>query len=159
MKHKYVYGTAAEKIQYDVYEENNVLRQKKQQRSSNKVKVKMILNILFVFALGAIIALRYAMITEISYNIDKKTKEYNKIVNENSRLKVAIEENMNISKIKDIAEGKLGMQKPDKYQIVYVNVPRNDFSMVSEKYKDSDESKGAVAAVIDKLGKITELLY
>jgi cell division protein FtsL len=156
-KDKYVYGSTAEKIQYDVYEENRVLRQKKNQRSNNKAKLKMFLNVFFVFLLGAVIVMRYAMITELSYNLDKENKKYNNIVNENSRLKVQIEKNMNLAQVKEVAESRLGMQKPDKYQLVYVDVPRNDFSLVSDKYKESEKS-GGIVAVVDKLGKLARLL-
>ncbi len=157
-KRNYVYGTSAEKIDYDVYKENRVLKEKRKRRSNNKVKFKIIFNIFLAFSLGIIIILRYAMITEMSYNINMKTKELNNIVNENSRLRVEIENNMNLAKVKEIAENKLGMQKPDKYQIVYLNIPKGDFSVVSERYKEAS-AEDKINSLLDKVKNLAQLLY
>ena len=39
----------------------------------------------------------------------------------------------NVMKIRHLAETELGMQEPDKYQIVYIDVPRANSIQVAEE--------------------------
>ncbi|MFZ5985964.1 MAG: cell division protein FtsL [Bacillota bacterium] len=155
----YIHGTAARKLEYDVYEENKVLNAKRKQRSSNKVKIKLILSLLVIFSLGSLVMYRYTQITELNYRIDKELKAYNEVKNENIRIKVSIENNLDIQKIKEVAEKKLGMQKPDKHQITYVKVPRNDFTVVSSEVKRDKDGPGVLSALMSKVDKLSKLLY
>lgn len=157
----YVYGTAAEKLEYNVYEENKVLKAKKQAKSNNKIKLKAVCFVLVIFASCLVLMYRYALITELNYNISKLEKEYNEIRNQNSRLKLAIEKDMDLNKVREIAEKRLGMQKPDRYQMVYINVPKNDCTKVAESYKHSKDkaNNNMFAVLLDKVGKFTRLLY
>ena len=156
----YVYGTAAKKIEYDVYEENSVLKKKKTYKRNNKAKFRFVLLILFGFALSFVIMFRYAVITELNYKIAKVNKTYSEIKNENVRMKVEIDKQMDISKIREAAEKKLGMQKPDKYQIVYVNVPKNDFTKVADAKIESYTSNGnPFSDILDRVVRFSGLLY
>ncbi|RCX16564.1 hypothetical protein DFR58_11057 [Anaerobacterium chartisolvens] len=155
----YIHGSAAPKIEYDVYEENKVLKAKKTQRSNNKAKLKMVFAIFLVFIAGSAVMLRYTMITQINYSIDSRNKEYARISNENAKLEIAIQQEMDLVKVKEIAESKLGMHKPDKYQIVYVNIPRENLSIVSEKYKEKSSGEEVLKSVLNKLEELVALLY
>lgn len=155
----YIIGTAARKIEYDVYEENKVLNAKKKQRN-NKVKRKVIFCLLFVFAMGSLAMYRYSRITEMNYEIDRQLKAYEEIKNENIRIKVEIENSIDIQKIKEFAEKELGMHKPDKHQIVYVKVPQSDFTIVSEAAKQEEmKNAGIFSAFISKVNLLASLLY
>ena len=74
--YEYVYGSAARQLEYDVYEENQVLRAKKTYRSHRKIKLRMVMAILAVFAAGLAVMCRYAIITKVSYQINQKQKAY-----------------------------------------------------------------------------------
>ena len=100
----YIQGTAARKLEYDVYVENKVLSAKKKQRNNNKVKRKAIFCVLVIFALGCLAMYRNAQITEVNYAIDRQLHAYNEIKNENIRLKVDIENSINIQEVKEYAE-------------------------------------------------------
>ena len=148
----YVYRTAAEKIGYDVYEHNEVLKEKKKYRANRLIKVKMVVGILLLFSLGLIVMYRYALIAEINFKISSKEKQYEELKNENSRLKVAIENETNLSKITQVAQNELGMQKPDKYQIVYIEVPKTSFTVTSEQYKDNaGKASTFLAELVNKI--------
>lgn len=155
----YVHGTAARKLEYDVYEENQVLRAKKKQKSNNRAKLNLVLSIFVVFILVFLVIYRYAMITELTYNIDKSEKQYSEIKNENSILKVNIEKGTDLNKVRQIAEDKLGMHKPDKYQVIYVIVPKSDYSIVSQEYSNTGYTTNLFGTITDKLGKLTHLIY
>lgn len=163
MKHdgkNYIYGTAAKKIEYDVYEENKVLKQKKQQRINGKAKLKGVLAILVIFAASLLLMYRYALITELNYKVSDLENTYNKIKNENSILRVQIENEMSLSKVKEIAEVRLGMQSPDRYQKIYIRVPKSDITRVAEKYKEEEKGNdNLIASLMNKVGKLTGLIY
>lgn len=153
----YILGTSARKLSYDVYEENTVLKAKRKQKSNNRAKFNLVLSIFVVFILVFLVIYRYALITELNYDINESLKSYSEIKNENSILKVDIEKDTDLSKIRQIAEDKLGMHKPDKFQVIYVNVPKSDYSIVSKTY-DSNNSNLFVM-ITNKLGKLTQLIY
>ncbi len=157
----YIYGTVAEKIEYDVYEHNEVLKEKKRRRNNAKAKWKVVLGTVAVFALCFVLLYRYALITEMGLTAIKIEKEYNQIKNENSRLRVEIEKQTDINTIRQIAEEKLGMQKPDKSQIVYIYVPKNDYTVVSEDYGNKEDlgNKDALSTILDKVNKFMSILY
>lgn len=149
----YIEGTAARKLEYDVYEENKVLKAKKQNRLNNKYKFKAVCMVLLMFAMMLAIIYRYAVITELNYNLDKSNQVYNELRNEYSRIKVEIEKSTDLTKIREIAESKFGMHTPDKYQYVYVKVPRNDYTKVADT---QDEGKSDISGMLSALmGKIT----
>jgi cell division protein FtsL len=158
-KESYVHGTAARKLEYNVYEENTVLKAKRKQRSNNKAKAKMVLYIMTVFAMCFVVMLRYTQITELNYKIERKNKEFHSLRNDNSRLKVAIEKEMDLNKVRELAQQKLGMQKPDKYQVVYIKVLKNDFTKVAGEGKGLNKTEtGALVAVMNEVGKLASFL-
>jgi len=150
----YVHGTTAEKIEYDVYSENKVLKAKKKQKSYLVHKMKAVLCLMMVFALGTLVMYRYALVTKTSYDINKQTKAYNDLVKENDRLKIKIEQSMDLQRIKDVAENKLGMQKPEKYQINYVAVNKSDVTKISEEYSEKAGNNTFFKKIIGLFGII-----
>ena len=135
---KYVYGSVAENIKnevYDPYEENAVLKSKKVARSNAKLKAKIMFSIFLIFGLCAIIMFRYAQISQLNYDTNKLSQQYTALQNDNKRLSIEIEKAMDLNGIREIAENKLKMHKPDKTQIVYVNVPKEDMIILASKEK------------------------
>ncbi|NLP14021.1 MAG: cell division protein FtsL [Clostridium sp.] len=156
----YIQGTAARKLEYDVYVENKVLSAKKKQRNNNKVKRKAIFCVLVIFALGCLAMYRNAQITEVNYAIDRQLHAYNEIKNENIRLKVDIENSINIQEVKEYAEKKLGMHKPDGHQITYVKIPQKDITIVSEVAQlEESKNSGIFSALLNKVNLIVSMLY
>ncbi|HOV26802.1 MAG TPA: cell division protein FtsL [Pseudobacteroides sp.] len=146
-KEKYYYGTAAPKIDYDVYENNKVLKAKKRQKRNNKVKLKAVFCILIFFLSFSHIIYMYAQVTEMDYLLNKDNKVLNEHKNENIRLKLEIQKNLDLNRIREIAQTKLDMQKPDKHQIIYVNVPKTDFTEIPEKKEGI--SKGSLISYVE----------
>ncbi len=160
-KEKYVNGTSAvktERVHYDVYEENKLLKEKKKFKSNRKLKVKLFFGIITVFVMFAFITYRFSLITDLNYRVNKANIQYNNLKNENQILKVDIKSTTDLEKIKEIAESKLGMQMPDKAQVVYVNVPERDYTDVSSDYAKSSGNKSIIGYLSNKLGEISSLL-
>ncbi|NLL05020.1 MAG: cell division protein FtsL [Clostridiaceae bacterium] len=156
----YINGTAARKLEYDVYEENKVLSNKKKQRVNNKLKVKVVFAFMVVFALSALVMYRYALITDINYKINAKMNVLNEIKNENTRLKVKIERELDLQKIQQFAQENLGMQKPDKSQCTFVKIPRSDFTTATNNNEGKTKiSDNIFEALLSKVDKLTGFLY
>lgn len=156
----YIQGTAARKLEYDVYEENKVLKQKKKQRVNNKLKVKVVFAFVVLFVLSGLVMYRYALITDLNYKINSKMNALTEIKNENTRLAVKIEQELDLQKIQKFAEENLGMQKPDKSQCTFVKVPRSDFTTASINNEGTNKSNNSIfGSLLSKVDKLTEFLY
>ena len=140
----YVYGTGARKLDYDVYEENEFLKSRKQEKEGNKQKMKILMHVMLCCALALVMMYRYCLLTEMNYNVNKKYSEYEQLKNSNIALRVSVEKEADLLKIKEIAQNKLGMQTMDKEQVVYVKVPTNDFI----KYGDDTKIDTGMGKVI-----------
>ena len=84
------------------------------------------------------------MLFTISYRNSQITEEYNEkesiktqvsqVQKENEQLRVSIENSLNLNTVEQEASNKLGMQKLDNNQKVYVNLPKSDYiEAVSEE--------------------------
>jgi len=160
--YEYVHGSVARQLEtqyvhYDVYEENQVLKAKKRYRSHRKIKFRTVMAILAVLSAGLVVMCRYAVITKVNYEINKQEKVYNTIKNENSMLKVEIEKMTDLNEVKEIAENRLGMQMPDKSQIVYIKVPRNDYTVVMAESTESEKEQSTVMRFINKAAGLLKL--
>jgi len=111
-----VHGSAAEQLEYNVYEENKILKEKKKQRSNTKAKFKAVVFLAVVAAMFLAVVLRYAILTEHTYNIQMHNTELKEVINQNLKLSIEIENNMDLHKIREVAEKKLGMQKAKSLQ-------------------------------------------
>lgn len=157
--YSYINGSTARKLEYNVYEQNKVLKAKKQYKNNRSAKLKLILSILAVFAVGLLIVYRFALITQMSYNINKSEKIYNSIRNENSLIRIQVEKNTDLTGIKETAETRLDMHKPDKSQIVYVRVPKNDYTVVLNSPDQTDGIEGNVfTGILDKVAGFINLI-
>ncbi len=137
---KYVYGSVAENIDndiYDPYEENVVLKSKKVARNNKKIKTKITFCILTIFSLCALTMFKYAQISQLSFDNNKLTKQYLEIQNNNQLLSIEIQNAKSLKNIREVAENNLHMHKPNKSQIIYVEVPKEDVTKTANK----EESK------------------
>ena len=101
--------------------------------SESRKKIRVFLVILLVFAAFFSIITRYGQMTKLNYEIADLKDELITQNAINSALGVNLEKKTNMMKIRHIAETELGMQEPDKYQIVYINVPRANSMEVAEE--------------------------
>ncbi len=134
----YQYETSPRKIAPDIQPQKNPYAKKKsstlkkkkektQPKRKLKSHVKTVLYILAVFSVLFGISYRNSLINE-SFN--RKTNLQNQLAvvqKENEQLQVSIENNLNLTNIEKIAREKLGMQKLDSSQKVYVNLPKKDY--------------------------------
>ena len=87
----------------------------------------MIVWILLGFAIFCVISYRNSLINE-SFNDKEKLKQDLAVIQkENEQLQVSIENSLNLSNIEQAAKDKLGMQKLNNSQKIYVSLPKKDY--------------------------------
>lgn len=106
---------------------NKDVNQKEKSRNQVKERLKLVINIAIIFSALFVISYRNSKINE-SFNKNANLKQSLAVTQkENEQLQVNIENSLNLSNIEKIAKEKLGMQKLDNSQKVYVSLPKKDY--------------------------------
>lgn len=115
--------------------QNVVLTEIRNKRARKKVKNGILVKVSLLVALGLFVALRYASITELNYRNQALQKEYEDTVARVQQQQVEIDSQMSIAEIAQVAQDRLGMQKPQPYQIVEIQTEAIDQTeLVSPEY-------------------------
>lgn len=133
----------------DIYKENHgysnarknsidLKKERARRKAELKANAKKIFGIAIVFFALFIISYRYALIDTSFKEKESLKKELGTIQKQNDQLKVSIQKQMNLSLIEQEAKEKIGMQKLDNNQKVYVNLEKNDF--ISSNSAESNEN-------------------
>ena len=92
-----------------------------------KSQVKIVAYVFLIFASLLVISYRNSLINE-SFNENESLKSnLAAIQKENEQMKVNLENSLNLSNIEKMAREKLGMQKLDSSQKVYVSLDKKDY--------------------------------
>ena len=109
---------------------------RKAQVIESRKNVKNIILIGVAFVVLLTISYRYALInSRFSEKEDLKAK-LSELQKQNAQLKVSIEQGMNINNIEQAAKEKLGMQKLNNNQKVYVNLQKKDYVETSNNAEE-----------------------
>lgn len=151
----YQYETSPRKIEPEYEPQKNPYAKKKsstlkkkneqpqkKQKKQLKSHIKAVMYIGVIFAVLFAISYRNSLINE-SFSKNEKLKNTLAVTQkENEQLQVNIENSLNLSNIEKLAREKLGMQKLDNSQKVYVSLPKKDYvePAVEEVVIDDTES-------------------
>ena len=151
---KYQYGTSPRKLEPKRQNTPNkkvtkkkleVIKNepKKNQGISKKEKAKrrsQLFSVFAIFALLLTISYRNSLITEEFNSIQNLKSDLANIEKANKQLEVAIESNLNLNKIEQIATEQLGMQKQTVEQTIYTELPKEDFVEVTIEEEPQKQS-------------------
>ena len=165
----YQYETSPRKILPDYSPDYNPKKQPNKQKKTKRISKeqerqkqlalkqekrkhhKNIALILGVFLVLLAISYRNSLINE-SFNENEKLKSnLAAIQKENEQLKVNLENSLNLSNIEKMAEKKLGMQKLDNSQKVYVSLDKQDYVEPASEEVVIEEEKNWIEQLLDKL--------
>lgn len=162
----YQYETSPRKLQPEYepkknpYEKkkNSTQKAKKQSKKQNKrqgkQKVKTVVSIVFVFSILFAISYQNSLITESFNHKEDLKKNLSAIEKENEQLQVNIEKSLNLNKIEQSAKEKLGMQKLDNSQKVYINLPKQDYVESNKEQVLDQENESFWSKIIKSIRKI-----
>lgn len=123
----YESGSAARKLEYTEdtrRKQTNRQKNKVVNKSSSKRRTSSIVMILCIFSMALVLVYRYNVINE--KNLKSQTLANNLIKSESALLtaQIEVEQNTDLNQIDAYAKQKLGMQKPDKNQTIYVDTSK-----------------------------------
>ena len=109
--------------------ENRSKVKKQQQNKVSQIKnnITNIFYLLIGFSILLTISYRYAVINSSFTEKESLKDELAELQKSNQQLKVSIEQGTNINTIEQEAKEKLGMQKLDNNQKVYINLDKSDY--------------------------------
>lgn len=148
---------------YDTAE--NTRKQKSENKPSpNKSKngmgkLKTISLVMLCFGVAFYVLIRYVAINEASSRVDRLKKELAKLESTNQQTQIELDRSIDLSKVEEIAVNKLGMQRPEKYQIVYIDLKNNDYGEVVKDKQNDKESSGTFAILMKTITNVLEYLY
>ncbi len=140
----YQYETSPRKLQPEYEPKKNPYKKKKSSvskkqttnkkvsknpvsKKKNKYNYKPVAYIMLTFAMLFTISYRNSLINE-KYNEKESIKsQVSAVQKENEQLKVSIENSLNLSSVAKAAEDKLGMQKLDNNQKIYLDLKKKDY--------------------------------
>jgi len=122
-------------------------------------KFKAVCAVILFFGLSLFILLRYAHINEYNQHIGKLKAQLNELHKVNGQLQVELDKKIDLNLIEKEAVERLGMQCPDKSQIVYVQLHRSDFTEIPETTKDEAQGEGVFGTLAQGISELVKYLY
>ena len=101
----------------------------------------------FILAFVCLFAINTQKESEINANIS----ELKKIEEANSVLQAEIAKNINLKEIEEIAKTKLNMQKPASHQIVYINIPKQSYTVLHDTVTVKKEDDFSLTSIWNNL--------
>ena len=103
-------------------------------KAQKRRQAKLTLTVIAIFALLLTISYRNSQINEKFTQVQSQKKELASLQKENEQLKVNIAHGLNLNNIEKLAKEKLGIQKLNNKQTLYVSLPKKDYvESASEK--------------------------
>ena len=124
---KYLYDLSLPEKKTVHKEENFKLIKNTNKNSISKTnKATLVLSTLIIFAMFMIITYRYNVISEKNLQVQKLKEDLEIAKSELATSEIALEQVMDVNYVESYAKQQLGMQKPEKSQLIYVNMDTED---------------------------------
>lgn len=128
--------SAARKYLYDLSlpEKKTIQKEEKFKliKNTNKIsisktnKATLVLSTLIIFAMFMVITYRYNVISEKNLQVQNLKNDLVVAKSELATSEIALEQVMDVNYVESYAKQQLGMQKPEKSQLIYVNMESSD---------------------------------
>lgn len=110
--------------------QNNIqsnIRNNAKKNNNIKSKLKMVMFLIAGFSMLFAISYQNSLISESFNKKEQYKKEMEALNKTNQQIEVSIENSLNLNNIEQAAKDKLGMQKLDNNQKIYVSLPKQDY--------------------------------
>ena len=128
-------------------------KQNKKIKRNRKIKLKAVGYLTIGFIILFTISYRNSMINESFNEKEKMKQELNSLKKTNEQLQVGIENALNLNAVEQSAKEKLGMQKPDNNQKVYVNLEKKDYIQSATEEVVIEDGKSCFQKIIEGFTK------
>ena len=132
--HNYAYdlGLPKENVRRTKSKEFTLIKNIIDSNINKKSKRALITATLCMFTMLMVLTYRYNIISEKNYNIQKLNKELITVKSEFAQAQMKVDKLVDMDYVESIAKQQLGMQKPDKSQIVYVDMESGESVVKAE---------------------------
>ena len=79
--------------------------------------------------------------TEQQKKVTQLNSEYSRLVSENKKAEVAINQKIDLKAVEELAISNYGMNRAKKSQIVYIDVLAEDYGILSSQKENKDNEK------------------
>lgn len=132
---------------------NNSAQDNTQNSKKSKVNVKARLKIVLFLVAGfsVLFAISYqnSLISESFNRKEQYKKEMEALSKTNQQIEVGIENNLNLNSIEQAAKEKIGMQKLNNSQKIYVSLPKQDYVAPASEQIVMEEDTGFFQSIIN----------
>ena len=113
--------------QYEKTSKKAISVKKNKKKLKNKSHAKWLLYIAVTFVLGFWLVGRYVAMYETGNAAQKAKAEFSQIQTKNEQLKLQIDKAVDLKVLETIATDRLGMIRPERYQLFYIDMNTVDF--------------------------------
>ena len=125
-------------------------RIKKKQRKMHKIKyIRRIICIVMVAGAATYMISTYVTVSETKSEISDLQAELTQLQSTNSQMMFELEQSVDLANIEKEATERLGMQRPEKYQTIYVDI---------QQESKTETTSQSVEGVQNRIGKFFETL-
>ncbi|MCX8074830.1 MAG: hypothetical protein N2749_04500 [Clostridia bacterium] len=154
--YNYENGSAVRKAKPE-YKKSNLRRdytvvQTPKKHISTKTKAKTVIWIVSMFVVFLVVTYRFNLINEKNLKVQNLKKDLTSAQSILASSQIEVEQSVDINQVEAYAKQKLGMQKPDKNQIIYVD---NSNSEIVQ----NEASTTVVDKVIDKIKQVINQIF
>lgn len=121
---------------------NNDTQNTKRTKNSIKPKLKIVLFLITGFSVLFAISYQNSLISETFNKKEQYKKEMEALSKTNQQIEVSIENSLNLKNIEEAAKDKIGMQKLNNNQKIYVSLPKEDYIAPASEQIVMDEELG-----------------
>lgn len=153
----YEVGSTARKIEYISNDRKNrrkTANKKPKAQAKAKTRVSSVVMIVCVFIMALVLVYRYNVINEKNLKSQSLASDLTKAESALVTSQIEVEKNTDLNEIEAYAKQKLGMQKPDKSQTIYVDTSKtNNLVEIQNKSTFIQKIEKNISNFLDKLFK------
>jgi len=150
---KYLYDLSLpEKKPIKKEEKFKLIKNTNKNSISKTNKATLVLTTLVIFAMFMVITYRYNVISEKNLQIQQLKDDLEVAKSELATSEIALEQVMDVNYVESYAKQQLGMQKPEKSQLIYVN-------MDSEETVTKVSASNMMSQLTEKIKGIIENVF
>lgn len=129
---------------------SNNNRAKQLRKQQNKAIKYLLVGFAIVFG----ICYRNSQIDENFAKVQDLKQEVAEVEKQNAQLEISIENGLNLSNLEQEAKEKLGMQKLNSKQTIYITLPKNDYIEPAAEEVIIEENEGGIKGIINAISNI-----
>ena len=128
----------------------SISKQKEIKKKQQKVLKYLIVGFLVIFG----ICYRNSEIDENFAKVQDLKEEVAEIEKQNTQLEISIENGLNLNNLEQEAKEKLGMQKLNSKQTIYITLPKTDYIEPAAEEVVIEQQENGIERILKKIGNI-----